>query len=464
MLEPGDTLGAYQILDHLRSGGMASLYLARRRGAAGFARPVAIKVVHPHLALDETFVRMFLDEAHLCSRIRHPNVVHVEELAEERGTYYLAMEYVEGGSLAQLLSELAKRERPLEASIAVRIAANIADALHAAHETRGDDGAPLEVVHRDVSPQNILLDRHGHVKLIDFGIARAQGRDVVTTTGTVKGKFRYMSPEQANAEPVDRRTDVFALGVVLWEMLAMRRLYDASSDAGVLTQLRDLEPPPPSAHHRGSIPAALDAVVLRALARDPDDRFPSAYELRRAMIAAMPEAASSDPMELASLVELALADTIAERQRASHPERHAATATRDAPRAALETPAQETIAHPPRARPPFALAIAGAAVLAIVIGVGTWRLWPQAESANVRAEPRRAALETAPAAFTHAPAPVRAATPIEETTRAPSAEPVTTDRPRARAHRARPPRRRTAPPARAWPACDLPIESSSELD
>ena len=238
MFELGDKVGEYEIVARLKSGGMATLFLAHRRGAAGFQRFVAIKVVHPHLATDASFVRMFVDEALLSARIVHPNVVHVEELGEAEGTYFLVMEYVHGCSLSLLVRALARRKRMLAAEIATSIVMKVADGLHAAHETRGDLGELLGVVHRDVSPQNVLLAYQGHVKLIDFGIAKASGRSQQTEAGSIKGKFRYMSPEQAWGRPVDRRSDVFALGIVLWELLAARPLFDAANDLLVLENVR----------------------------------------------------------------------------------------------------------------------------------------------------------------------------------------------------------------------------------
>jgi eukaryotic-like serine/threonine-protein kinase len=193
MFEVGEQVGDYQIVARLKSGGMATLFLGRRRGASGFAKHVAIKVIHPHLAEDPAFVRMFVDEALLSARIQHPNVVHVEELKRRDGKYFLVMEYVHGVALVQLLRTLGRKGRRLAPDLAVQIAARIADGLHAAHETRDPDGQTAGVVHRDVSPQNVLLAWAGHVKLIDFGVAKAHGRATHTIGGSLKGKVRYMS-------------------------------------------------------------------------------------------------------------------------------------------------------------------------------------------------------------------------------------------------------------------------------
>jgi serine/threonine-protein kinase len=297
---------------------MATLFLAKRTGAAGFARPVAIKVVHPELANDLQFRQMFLDEALLSSRIHHPNVVHVEELAEHQGLHYLVMEFVHGCSLAQLSRALVARKRRLSPAFATRIAMHVAEALHAAHETRDAAGRLLEVVHRDVSPENILLAYAGHVKLIDFGIAKAYGRRHKTQEGLLKGKFRYMSPEQAQAKTIDRRTDIYQLGIVLWEMLTQRKLFDADNDVALLAQVREPKITPPS-KLVDRIPPALDAAVMTALAKNPARRHPDAQVFARALAKALPAAHDVDSGALSALL-LATMDEHRSRQKATYPE------------------------------------------------------------------------------------------------------------------------------------------------
>jgi serine/threonine protein kinase len=284
---------------------MATLFLARQSGAAGFTRDVAIKIVNPELATDSQFRAMFLDEARISSRISHPNVVHVEELGEFAGSHYLVMEYVHGCSLSQLQRQLVGRARRLAPAFAARIAVHVAEALHAAHETRGQDGLPLNVVHRDVSPENILLAYAGHVKLIDFGIAKAYGRRHKTQDGLLKGKFRYMAPEQAYGREVDRRTDVYQLGIVLWEMLTLRRLFDAETDTDLLAQVREPRVPPPSALV-DRIPPGLDAAVMGALDPDPARRPPDAQTFARMLSRAVPEAHEVDSGALSALVVAAM--------------------------------------------------------------------------------------------------------------------------------------------------------------
>jgi len=298
----GDSLGDYELLARLRSGGMATVFVARRRGAEGFRKRVAIKLVHPHLAHDEQFRRMFIDEATLSARIEHPRCVHIEELREDSGVLYLVMEYVRGGSLSQLMAAVTAESRRLAPALAAHIAGATADGLGAAHDARDESGEPLGVVHRDVSPQNILLSRSGHVKLIDFGVAKARGRAQQTSTGTLKGKFRYMAPEQARGLPLDHRADLYALGIVLWEMLTGRRLFDGDNDLRVLDLVRDPRVARPS-RLAPEVPDALDRVVLKALAIDPARRFQHAVQMRRALFAAVPQARAVDEHALASVVE-----------------------------------------------------------------------------------------------------------------------------------------------------------------
>ncbi|MCB9604665.1 MAG: serine/threonine protein kinase [Sandaracinus sp.] len=309
-LQRGQSLAGYEIVSHVKSGGMAALYLARRRGAAGFQRPVAIKVVHPHLARDPKFVRMFLDEARLAVRIQHPNVVRVEELLEAEGTYLMVMEYVHGCSLYDLLRALAKAGRRLSPDLAAWIGIQISDGLHAAHELKDERGQPLDVVHRDVSPQNVLLSWDGHVKVIDFGIAKSRSQAEQTRVGVIRGKVGYMSPEQANAGQLDRRTDVYALGVVLWEMLTSRRLFRAENEIKLLDMVRFPQIPPPSQF--GAVPPPLEEVILDALRPDADRRLPSAKALRDRLLHAQPGAGSVHSSNLAGLLATVLGDKIEE--------------------------------------------------------------------------------------------------------------------------------------------------------
>lgn len=341
MVDVGDTLGNYQIVARLKAGGMATLYLGRRAGAAGFARHVAIKLVHQHLVGDRNFVRMFLDEALLSSKIHHPNVVHVEELGEEKGVYYLVMEYVHGCSLAQVARALARRKRRLSPEMAVHIAIGIADGLHAAHELTGDDGDSMGVVHRDVSPQNVLLSYKGHVKVIDFGIAKARNRASQTTGASLKGKIRYMSPEQAFGRAVDRRTDVYAVGVVLWELLTQRRMFDAENDFALLDMVRNPTPVAPSTY-ASDVSPALDAAVLHALAPKAEDRSGSCQELRRELARAVPGALAVDASDLSELLQIVMSDQI-EKDRKALPDTLSGVFKVEAPEAVRAEDGEEAL-------------------------------------------------------------------------------------------------------------------------
>ncbi len=281
---------------------MGVLYLARRVGHAGFSRPVAIKVIHEHLALEKRFSRMFVDEAILSARIDDPNVVRIEEFGQDQGRYYLVMEYVHGASLAQTIGVLRNRGRiPIDHAVA--IAMQIAGGLHGAHEATDEEGKPLGIVHRDVSPHNVLVSFKGTVRVIDFGIAKAKEVGGQTKTGSLRGKLAYMPPEQArSARTVDRRADLYGVGLILWEMLTFRRVFDADSDLAILNQIRDPQIVPPSAL-APAVPKALDAVVMRLLANDPNDRPATGAAVQRALAEAVPQALLVLPGDLAVLMK-----------------------------------------------------------------------------------------------------------------------------------------------------------------
>jgi eukaryotic-like serine/threonine-protein kinase len=265
--------GRYELLYRFASGGMADLYLARARGEEQFERLVAVKIIHSHLSRQPEFVKMFIDEARLAARISHPNVVLILDLGKVTDCHFMAMEYIDGESVAALL----RRARP-PLPVAARIISEASAGLHAAHELSDLDGEALGVVHRDVSPQNILISYEGAVKVVDFGVARARG-SLHTTSSSFKGKFGYMAPEQVeNPRAVDRRTDVFALGVVLFEATTRRRLFRGETEAQTVDRV--LRAPIP--HPRDYIPdypPALEEVALRALRRKPEERYQTAREL-----------------------------------------------------------------------------------------------------------------------------------------------------------------------------------------
>ena len=278
-------VGRYAIYDRIAAGGMAAVHVARLAGEGGFARTVAVKRLHPQFALDPEFVAMFLDEARLAARIRHPNVVATVDIVNGDGELFLVMEYVEGESLSTLLRIARERAIRVAVDIAAGVMAQALQGLHAAHEARNDLGEPLDIVHRDVSPQNMLVGTDGVVRVLDFGVAKALGKLHTTREGQLKGKLGYLAPEQVMGHPVTRRSDVFAAAVVLWETLAGQRLFSAESEGNVLRRIMDGVVEPPSKHADG-IPPALEAVVLRGLAKEPAERFDTALAMAEAIEAA----------------------------------------------------------------------------------------------------------------------------------------------------------------------------------
>jgi hypothetical protein len=311
-----DRIGRYEVLGELATGGMAQILLARLRGPAGFERAVVLKRILPHLARSESFTAMFLDEARTVARIRHPNVVQVQELGREGSELVLAMEYVEGESIAGIMKRALSTQRKVSPALAAYIVAEACSGLHAAHVATDLDGKPLEVVHRDVSPQNVMVTYDGQVKVLDFGVARAADRTTLTEAGQVKGKFEYMAPEQCHGKRVDRRTDVFALGIVLYELVAQRRLFKRATPLETMRAICEQSVVPPC-RVDATFPPRLEAIVLRALGRRPEDRYPSAVEMRRELLAAVAELGPPDEggnEALARWMASTFADRIAEKK------------------------------------------------------------------------------------------------------------------------------------------------------
>ncbi|HET7541208.1 MAG TPA: protein kinase [Polyangiaceae bacterium] len=281
-LKPGSTLGHYELLTRIGRGGMASVWLARERAPiSGKQRLVAVKAMLPELARHSDFRAMFLGEGQIVRSIDHPNVVKVHEVSEDRGILYMAMEWVEGDSLRTLIKE-AKRRRAIPAEMAVKIIADTAAGLHAAHELRGWDGELRNIVHCDVSPHNILVGLDGQSKLVDFGVANATAHTDLDGNERIKGKFGYMSPEQASASKIDRRSDVFALGIVLYELTTGERLFRGENPGHTLELVKNGRIPPPQEVY-AKYPEALAAIVERALERDIEERFQTAAEFRDAL-------------------------------------------------------------------------------------------------------------------------------------------------------------------------------------
>jgi serine/threonine-protein kinase len=278
----GRRVGRYEILARLATGGMAGVYVARALGVAGFERLFAIKVLHPHLAHEEEFITMFLDEARLAARIRHPNVVPTIDISDTQDAgYFLVMDYIEGDHLGALLQAAFKRGSRLPAPVSLRIVVDALDGLAAAHDLSDEHGQRINLVHRDVSPHNVMVSTDGIARLTDFGVAKAEVRLSTTQEGQFKGKLAYMAPEHASNGEADQRSDLFSMGIILWECLTGRRLFRAENHAATLNKIC-IEPiPMPS-----SVDAALapfDHVLERALARDPDQRFQTAEEFAEAI-------------------------------------------------------------------------------------------------------------------------------------------------------------------------------------
>ena len=273
--------GSYQLIAKLATGGMAEIFLARPNGS-GQSEVMVLKRILPHLAEDDHFVTMFRDEADLAAQLIHKNVCHVFAFGEYAGTWFIAMEYLHGVPLSRMMTRLSKAGKMLDVRVVAGIIVQACEGLHAAHEARGPDGVHLNVVHRDVSPPNMMVCGDGTVKLLDFGIAKARGANSRTRTGTVKGKNAYMSPEQILGKPLDRRSDVFALAVVMYEMLAIKRLFHRDSDFLTFKAITE-EPIPDIRERRPDIPPGMRAALLQAMARDPNGRFDTAQAFANAI-------------------------------------------------------------------------------------------------------------------------------------------------------------------------------------
>ena len=312
---PVQRFGDYTLIKKLATGGMAEIWLARQSGIAGFARFLVIKKILSHLAEQSTFVRMFQDEARTSALLSHPNIVHIHDLGQAEGTYFIAMEYIAGENLAAISWRGMKRGRPLPPSYAARVVADTCKALHHAHTLKGNDSRPLEIVHRDVSPQNILLTYEGDIKVVDFGIAKARTQREDTRTGMLKGKFSYMSPEQCLGHDIDRRSDIFSLGILLYELSTGKRLYKHASELVILEMItkRQVAPPSEVAPH---ISPELEHVIMRALEKDVDRRYQSAQDMQIALEKYLrKEHENVGHAELSAYMHALFADKIEEKRR-----------------------------------------------------------------------------------------------------------------------------------------------------
>jgi serine/threonine protein kinase len=305
--ERGTVIGRYALYDVIASGGMATVHYGRLLGPVGFSRTVAVKRLHPQFAKDPEFVAMFIDEARLAARIRHPNVVQTLDVVSTEGELFLVMDYVQGESLSRLL-RASRTTGPIPVRVASAILCGALHGLHAAHEATDEHGEALGIVHRDISPQNILVDVDGMARVLDFGVAKAAGRAQITGKGKIKGKLRYMAPEQIGGS-VTRQSDVFSASVVLWEVLAGTRLFPGDQPRQVLDTILtgDISPPSKFAPH---VPPELDAVVMRGLARDPLSRYATARDMAVALESC---AGLASPTQVGTWVESLAQNALAQR-------------------------------------------------------------------------------------------------------------------------------------------------------
>jgi eukaryotic-like serine/threonine-protein kinase len=276
----GTKFGQYVLLDRIATGGMAEVWKARMRGVEGFQKTVAIKKILPHLSDNQDFIEMFIDEAKLAAQLSHNNIIHIYDLGKIQSSYYIAMEYVDGSDLKTILRKAQERDQPMAVELALFVATKVASALDYAHRKRDFQDREMGLVHRDVSPQNVLISEEGDIKLCDFGIAKAASKASHTQAGALKGKLQYMSPEQAWGRSIDRRSDIFALAVVLYEMLAGRKLFAGDNELSILDQVRDGKVSMPS-EINDEVTPEIDNVMRKALAKDPADRYQTAGELAR---------------------------------------------------------------------------------------------------------------------------------------------------------------------------------------
>ena len=296
-------VGKYKILRQIAQGGMAEIYLATAVGIEGFEKLCVLKRILPMLASNHEFVEMFLDEARIAGSLLHSNIAQVFDIGSDAGNYYFVMEFLRGEDVRHILMRSIDRHEPIPYEHIVSIITGVCSGLHYAHEMRGRDGKELSIVHRDISPQNVFVTHDGNVKLCDFGIAKSAAQLTETRVGTLKGKIRYMAPEQCQAQPLDRRSDVFALSIVLWELITQRRLYRGRSDFEIFKAIVEEDAPPPSIYRRDVHPG-LEAVVMNGLRRDRDERYATAQELQLALEDwARSERVPASPVRLAAYMK-----------------------------------------------------------------------------------------------------------------------------------------------------------------
>ncbi|MBI5534443.1 MAG: serine/threonine protein kinase [Deltaproteobacteria bacterium] len=452
-LEPGTFLDRYELLSVVARGGMGSVWLARLAGKHGFEKLVAVKTILPYYAADPLFRSMLLDEARIASGIVHPNVAQTIDLGEQDDVLYTVMEWMEGDSLRALLRRFEESGSTLPLGISLRVVADACAGLHAAHEVLGPDGSPAGIVHRDVSPHNILITSGGVSKLIDFGIAKARGRVAEETSpGNIKGKIGYMAPEQAIGAEVDRRADIWGLGATLYHAVAGKPAYGGENQAIALHKLLSHTPAPAL---DDSVPAPVRAIIAKAMAPEVEARFPTAADMGRAIDDAMRQTRlAPSHADVAAFYAEHMGDAIRKRQRAieqglrSAAKRHARDQqSAEESNASVADPSSSVIASSVtvdsenRNRVVFALGIAVFVAIGL-IGVIGFRFGSRAREPSASTSPASASAATA---ATSAPA-VAPSLPPSESAPLQSALPATSSGPSAAPVGSRPPRRGPSKP------------------
>jgi len=299
-----DRFGPYQLIDRVAIGGMAEVFKAKREGVEGFEKIVAVKRILPHLSENKEFLDMFVDEAKMVAGLAHPNIVQIFDLGRIEKSYYIAMEYVHGRDLRTIMRRAREKGLRMPLDLSLRVVGQVCAALEYAHRKKDDKGRPMQIVHRDVSPQNILISFEGDVKLVDFGIAKAATKASNTDRGALRGKLLYMSPEQAWGRPIDRRSDVFSLGVVLYEMVTETKPFvGAGTEVSILELVRQCVITP-AREINPRVPEALDRVIMKALAREPDERYQDAGQMQRGLERFLRERPPMSARDLARFLEL----------------------------------------------------------------------------------------------------------------------------------------------------------------
>jgi serine/threonine protein kinase len=349
-MSANQSFGKYTLIKKLATGGMAEVWLAKQIGIEGFNRHVVVKRILPHLAEDPEFVQMFLNEAKIAARFNHPNIAQIYDLGETGGQYYIAMEFIHGEDLGRVMRRAWSTGQWVARHISLRVVADACQGLYYAHTRYDETGRPLRVVHRDISPQNILISFDGAVKVVDFGIAKASDQVSNTKSGAIKGKFAYMAPEQAAGKPLDARSDLFALGLVLYELITGVRPLKRDSELATLQAALECKIDPPSAV--AEVPHELDDIVMRALAKAPDDRYSDAREFQRALeqyLMNSKEMATS--AEVSELMAALFADRLGEEARLGAPNPSTESSTSNPVAPSYSNAPQSVTQPPPRPEP-----------------------------------------------------------------------------------------------------------------